>query len=100
MYMPRLGFQYFHNSKGILGTTLVGTWFSTYVVIFMASLHKDSERLELLTILLSMRAHGIDDAQLVALFPMSLSGIAQRWFTSIEPSRLCTWEDMAHEFLT
>ena len=33
-----------------------------------------------------MRAHGIDDAQLVALFPMSLSGAAQRWFASVEPS--------------
>ncbi|RVW90935.1 hypothetical protein CK203_044187 [Vitis vinifera] len=47
-----------------------------------------------------MRAHGIDDAQLVALFPMSLSRAAQRWFASIEPSRLRTWEDVAHEFLT
>ncbi|RVW61054.1 hypothetical protein CK203_045842 [Vitis vinifera] len=47
-----------------------------------------------------MRAHGIDDAQLVALFPMSLSGAAQRWFASVEPSRLRTWEDVAHEFLT
>ncbi|RVW35588.1 hypothetical protein CK203_073790 [Vitis vinifera] len=47
-----------------------------------------------------MRAHGIDDAQLVALFPMSLSGAAQRWFASVEPSRLCTWEDVAREFLT
>ena len=47
-----------------------------------------------------MRAHGIDDAQLVALFPMSLSGATQRWFASVEPSRLRTWEDVAHEFLT
>ena len=47
-----------------------------------------------------MRAHGIDDAQLVTLFPMSLSGACQRWFASVEPSRLCTWEDVAHEFLT
>ena len=47
-----------------------------------------------------MRAHGIDDAQLVALFLMSLSGSAQRWFASVEPSRLRTWEDVAHEFLT
>ena len=46
-----------------------------------------------------MRAHGIDDAQLVALFPMSLSRAAQR-FASVEPSRLRTWEDVAHEFLT
>ncbi|RVW36774.1 hypothetical protein CK203_117747 [Vitis vinifera] len=47
-----------------------------------------------------MRAHGIDDAQLVALFLMSLSGAAQRWFASVEPSRLRTWEDVAREFLT
>ncbi|KAL6327381.1 hypothetical protein AAG906_019071 [Vitis piasezkii] len=31
---------------------------------------------------------------------MSLSGAAQRWFASVEPSRLRTWEDVAHEFLT
>ncbi|RVW26336.1 hypothetical protein CK203_111851 [Vitis vinifera] len=47
-----------------------------------------------------MRAREIDDAQLVTLFPMSLSGAAQRWFASIEPSRLRTWKDVAHEFLT
>ncbi|KAJ9680280.1 hypothetical protein PVL29_019559 [Vitis rotundifolia] len=47
-----------------------------------------------------IRAHGIDGARLVALFPLSLSGVAQRWFASIELSRLCTWEDIAHEFLT
>nr|CAN83547.1 hypothetical protein VITISV_033413 [Vitis vinifera] len=47
-----------------------------------------------------IRAHVIDDAQLVALFSMSLSGMTQRWFVSVEPSRLRTWEDVAHEFLT
>ena len=47
-----------------------------------------------------MRAHGIDNAQLVVLFPMSLSGVAQIWFASIELLRLRTWEDVAHEFLT
>ncbi|RVW15702.1 hypothetical protein CK203_075321 [Vitis vinifera] len=31
---------------------------------------------------------------------MSLSGTTQRWFASVEPSRLRTWEDMAREFLT
>ncbi|RVX19866.1 hypothetical protein CK203_005340 [Vitis vinifera] len=31
---------------------------------------------------------------------MSLSGAAQRWFASVEPSRLRTWEDVAREFLT
>ena len=42
----------------------------------------------------------IDNAQLVAFFPMSFSGATQRWFASIESLRLRTWEDMAHEFLT
>ena len=37
-----------------------------------------------------MRAHRIDDAQLVALFPMLLSGVGQRWFASVEPSRVRT----------
>ena len=37
-----------------------------------------------------MRVHRIDDAQLVALFPMSHSRTAQRWFASVEPSRLRT----------
>ena len=31
---------------------------------------------------------------------MSLSGVAQIWFASIELLRLRTWEDVAHEFLT
>ena len=47
-----------------------------------------------------VRAHGINDAQLMTLFPMSLSGATQRWFASVEPFRLRTWKDMAHEFLT
>ena len=47
-----------------------------------------------------MRAHRLDDTQLVALFPKSLSGVTQRWFASVKPSRLRTWEDVTHEFLT
>lgn len=46
-----------------------------------------------------MRAHGLDDAQLVALFPISLSGATERWFSSVEPLILHSWEDVAHEFL-
>ncbi|RVW31076.1 hypothetical protein CK203_093174 [Vitis vinifera] len=34
-----------------------------------------------------MRAHELDEAQMVMLFPMSLSGVAQRWFTSLDVSR-------------
>ncbi|KAL6314367.1 hypothetical protein AAG906_021201 [Vitis piasezkii] len=46
-----------------------------------------------------MRAHGLDEAQMVMLFPMSLSGAAQRWFASLEVSRRRTWDDLAQEFL-
>ena len=31
---------------------------------------------------------------------MSLSGATQKWFALVEPSRVRTWDDVAHEFLT
>ena len=34
-----------------------------------------------------MRANGLDKAQMIILFPMSLNGVAQRWFTSLDVSR-------------
>ena len=46
-----------------------------------------------------MRAHGLDETQMIMLFPMSLSGVAQRWFASLDVSRRCTWDDLAEEFL-
>ena len=46
-----------------------------------------------------MRALGLDEAQLLTLFPLSLSGITQRWYASLESSRRRTWEDLAQEFL-
>eukprot|EP00261_Vitis_vinifera_P033576 XP_019074819.1 PREDICTED: uncharacterized protein LOC109122449 [Vitis vinifera] len=46
-----------------------------------------------------MRAHGLDEAHLIMLFPMSLSGAAQRWFASLDVSRRRTWDDLAQEFL-
>ena len=46
-----------------------------------------------------MRAHGLDEAQMIMLFPMSLSGAAQRWFASLDVSRRQTWDDLAEEFL-
>lgn len=42
---------------------------------------------------------GADDKVLVQLFQRSLTGPALRWFTSIEPSRLRTWDDLAVAFL-
>ena len=45
-----------------------------------------------------LRAHGLDEAQMVMLFPMSLSGAAQRWFASLDVSRRRTWDDLTQEF--
>ncbi|KAL6329754.1 hypothetical protein AAG906_035402 [Vitis piasezkii] len=44
-------------------------------------------------------ALGLDEAQLLTLFPLSLSGMTQRWYASLETSRRRTWEDLAQEFL-
>ena len=46
-----------------------------------------------------MRAHGLDESQMITLFPLSLSGTTQSWFASLESSRLQTWDDLAQEFL-
>ena len=46
-----------------------------------------------------MRAHGLDEAQMVMLFPMSLSSVTQRWFASLDVSCRRTWDDLAQEFL-
>ena len=37
-----------------------------------------------------MRAHGLDEAQMVMFFPMSLSGVAQCWFASLDVSHRWT----------
>ena len=34
-----------------------------------------------------MRTHGLDEAHLIMLFPMSLIGVAQCWFASLDASR-------------
>ena len=36
---------------------------------------------------------------MIMLFPLSLSGAAQRWFTSLDPSRRRTWADLGQEFI-
>ena len=45
-----------------------------------------------------IRAHGLDEAQMVMIFPMSLSGATQRWFASLNVSGRRTWDDLAQEF--
>ena len=42
-----------------------------------------------------MRAHRLDESHMIILFPLSLSGVAQRWFASLESSRCRTWDDLA-----
>ena len=34
-----------------------------------------------------MRAHGLDESQMITVFPLSLSRAAQRWFASLESSQ-------------
>ena len=46
-----------------------------------------------------MHGHRLDEAQMIMLFPLSLSGAAQRWFTSLDPSRHRTWVDLGQEFI-
>ena len=41
-----------------------------------------------------MRGQRLDEAQMIMLFPLSLSGVAQRWFASLDPSRRKTWADL------
>ncbi|XP_034674267.1 uncharacterized protein LOC117905460 [Vitis riparia] len=46
-----------------------------------------------------MRGHRLDEAQMIMLFPLSLSGAAQCWFASLDPSRRRTWADLGQEFI-
>ena len=46
-----------------------------------------------------MRGMGLDEAQLIMLFALSLSIVAQSWFATLNASRRRTWEDLAHEFI-
>ena len=41
-----------------------------------------------------MCGHRLDEAQMIMLFPLSLSGAAQRWFALLDPSRRRTWADL------
>ena len=46
-----------------------------------------------------MRDMGLDEAQLIMLFPLSLSSVTQSWFATLDASCRRTWEDLAHEFI-
>ena len=42
-----------------------------------------------------MRAHGLDKSQMITVFSLSLSGVAQRWFAYLESLRRTTRDDLA-----
>ena len=44
-----------------------------------------------------MRAHGLDEAQLIMLFPMSLSGTVHQWFASLDALHRRTWDDLGQK---
>ena len=46
-----------------------------------------------------MRGHRLDEAHMIMLFPLSLSGAAQCWFASLDPLRIRTWVDLGQEFI-
>ena len=46
-----------------------------------------------------MHGHRLDKAQMIILFPLSLSGAAQRWFASLDPSRCRTLADLGLKFI-
>ena len=46
-----------------------------------------------------MCGHRLDEAQMIMIFPLSLSGAAQHWFASLDPLRLRTWADLGQEFI-
>ena len=46
-----------------------------------------------------MRGHRLDEAQMIMLFPLSLSGATQHCFSSSDPSRCRTWADLGQEFI-
>ena len=46
-----------------------------------------------------MRGHRLDKAQMIMIFPLLLSGAAQRWFASLDPLRRRTWADLGQEFI-
>ena len=46
-----------------------------------------------------MHGYILDKAQMIMLFPLLLSGAAQRWFASLDPSRRRTWDDLRQEFI-
>ena len=46
-----------------------------------------------------MRGHRLDEAQMIMLFPLSLSGAAQHWFASLDPSRRRKWVDLGQGFI-
>ena len=46
-----------------------------------------------------VRGYRMNEAQMIMLFLLSLSGATQRWFASLDPSRCRTWVDLGQDFI-
>ena len=46
-----------------------------------------------------MHGHRLDEAQMIMLFLLSLSGAAQHWFASLDHSRRRTWANLGQDFI-
>ena len=46
-----------------------------------------------------MRGMGLDEVQLIMLFPLLLSSVAQSWFATLDALRRQTLEDLTHDFI-
>ena len=53
----------------------------------------------LTVIQLVMQGHRRNEAQMIMLFTLPLSGAAQYWFASLDPSRRKTLADLGQEFI-
>ena len=86
----KLSFQPLNNSNGIFGIALVGTPFNIYTIILRASIHKDLERLKLLSIVLT-----------ISNYVQFLLSIMPFWFGEPSGMYLATipfsWKNLANE---
>ena len=46
-----------------------------------------------------MCEHRLDEAHMIMLFSLSLSGVVHHWFATLDLSQCRTWNDLAQEFV-
>ena len=48
--------------------------------------------------LIQLRDASVEEAHKVRFFPLSLSGLAFSWFSSLEPNSITGWTDLQNKF--